>query len=139
MTLDRRGLFGLGLLFAALYTAQGLTGSLVHSALPTILRQEGAALGDLGLLYLLFLPWALKFLWAPLVDRFSWQALGHRRSWILLCQAGLVAVALAAALLDPARQLGWLLALLFVTALLAATQDIAITKSSWAGSWRCSS
>lgn len=120
-----QGLWGLMLLFGALYTAQGLTGSLVHTALPTILRDAGARLDQLGLLYLLFLPWALKFLWAPLLDRYGWRRLGWRRSWLLPCQLLLALAALAAALLQPAEQLTWLLVVLFLVALAAATQDIA--------------
>jgi PAT family beta-lactamase induction signal transducer AmpG len=35
---------------------------------------------------LLALPWALKFVWAPVVDRWWWPRVGRRHSWILPMQ-----------------------------------------------------
>ncbi|MGQ3070270.1 MAG: MFS transporter [Ferrovibrionaceae bacterium] len=119
------GALTLTLVFGGLYAVQGVTGSLVQIGLPAILRQEGVALDRIGLLYLLFLPWGLKFLWAPAVDRYWLPRLGRRRSWLLPCQAGLLLALAATALTDPIGQLPLLMALLFVMALLAATQDTA--------------
>ena len=39
-----------------------------------LLRKQGFSLGEIGLSSLLALPWALKFLWAPLVDRYGRRA-----------------------------------------------------------------
>lgn len=119
------GALTLALVFGGLYAVQGVTGSLVQIGLPAIMRQSGAGLDRIGLLYLLFLPWGLKFLWAPLVDRHWSPRLGRRRSWILPCQAGLLLALAATALCDPVGQLPLVMALLFVMALLAATQDTA--------------
>ena len=112
-------------IFAGLYAAQGITGSLVQTALPTAMRAGGVRLDHLGLLSLLFLPWALKFLWAPVVDRRFSPRFGRRRSWIIPCQAALVACMALAALLPPAQALFPLLGLLLIVACLAATQDTA--------------
>lgn len=112
-------------LFGGLYAAQGITGSMVQTALPTALRDSGMALDSLGLLYLLYLPWALKFLWAPAVDRFSVVRLGRRRFWLLVCQSGLVACFLAAAFTPPDTRLPALMAILLLIAVLASIQDIA--------------
>jgi MFS transporter (putative signal transducer) len=109
----------LGLL-AGLYAAQSITGSMVQTALPVVLRDAGIPLHTIGYLSALFLPWALKFLWAPLVDRF-----GSKRLWILVCQMGLIICFGVASFLPPATHLIPLSAVLFIMALIATTQDVA--------------
>lgn len=56
-------------------------------ALPSILRVEGMSLSTTGLLGALMLPWAFKFLWAPILDKYYISTIGKRKSWILLTQA----------------------------------------------------
>ncbi len=109
----------LGLL-AGLYAAQSITGSMVQTALPVVLRDAGIPLDTIGYLSVLFLPWALKFLWAPLVDRF-----GSKRLWILICQLGLILCFGVASFLPPSTHLIPLSAVLFIMALIATTQDVA--------------
>lgn len=112
-------------LLAALYLCQGLPYGFFVQALPVLLRRQGVSLEAIGLSSLLALPWALKFLWAPLVDRRFSPTLGRRRSWLLPLQ-GATAVALAAlAFWSPGEPLRWLLAGIVVINLLSATQDIA--------------
>lgn len=106
-------------LLSALYLSQGLPYGFFIQALPVFLRSEGVSLESIGLSSLLALPWALKFLWAPLIDRG-----GRRRRWILALQ-GLGALVLAGlAFIDPAA-IPWLVAGVLLTNLIAATQDIA--------------
>ena len=57
----------LGLL-TSLYFAQGVPYGFFTQALPVLLREQKLSLPLIGLAHLLSLPWALKFLWAPLVD-----------------------------------------------------------------------
>ncbi len=109
----------LGLL-AGLYAAQSVTGSMVQSALPVVLRDAGMPLDQIGFLAVLFLPWALKFVWAPLVDSHFTE-----RSWILVCQAGITACFLLAMAFPPDTHLLPLAGVLLVMATLAATQDVA--------------
>lgn len=109
----------LGLL-AGLYAAQSVTGSMVQTALPVVLRDAGMPLDQIGYLAVLFFPWALKFLWAPLIDRFLTE-----RSWILLCQLGIILCFLAAMALPPQTHMGWLAGVLLVMGIFAATQDVA--------------
>src|SRR5688572_21944993 len=88
----------LGLL-ATLYFAQGLPYGFFVQALPAIMREHGYSLSKIGLVALLAMPWALKFLWAPVVDRKWWPRLGRRRTWILAMQlAGVCTLALLASL-----------------------------------------
>ncbi len=90
----------LGLL-ATLYLAQGLPFGFFTVALPVLMREQGLSLPDIGLTNLLSLPWALKFLWAPLVDRFAGGRLGRRRSWILPLQGASVLAVVGLSLVDP--------------------------------------
>jgi MFS family permease len=111
--------FTLGLL-TSLYLAQGLPFGFFTQALPVLMRERGLSLTMIGFSSVLFLPWALKFLWAPWVD-----GTGTRRRWILTLQLLTFAGAAALAFVDLGHAL-WLVfgALVFFN-LLAATQDIA--------------
>lgn len=108
------------LLLASLYVAQGLPFGFFTQTIPVLMRQQGISLGVIGLAQLLAIPWALKFVWAPLVDRY-----GTRRSWILPLQAASVVIVLATSFLDPLHGFGPVLALVLAANLVAATQDIA--------------
>ena len=77
---------GKWLLLASLYFSQGLPYGFFTQALPALMREKDASLPLIGLTSFLVLPWALKFLWAPLVDRYGSHRLGRRRSWILTLQ-----------------------------------------------------
>jgi RhtX/FptX family siderophore transporter len=114
----------LGLL-TSLYFSQGLPFGFFTVALPVLMREEGRSLESIGLANLLALPWALKFLWAPLVDRWYWPSFGRRRSWIVPLQAATAIAAGAVAFANPRTAIRTMMAALLLTNLLAATQDIA--------------
>lgn len=118
-TFDKLALLG------SLYLAQGLPFGFFTNALPTLMRSRGFELSQISLTYLLALPWALKFLWAPYVDRWGSARIGRRRSWILPLQVLSVAIALALAFTDPEAGLPAMMVALFLSNLTAATQDIA--------------
>jgi hypothetical protein len=82
----------------ALYAAQGLPYGFFAQALPVLLRDAGLSLKAISATSLLFLPWALKFQWAPFVDH-----RGTRRQWLLTLQVAAVAGALVLAQVDIAR------------------------------------
>ncbi|TWT15273.1 MFS transporter [Reyranella sp. CPCC 100927] len=110
---------------AMLNCQQYLAVSLIYAAIPVILRRNGAPLEMIGLFGMVFFAFAVNFLWAPLVDRYRLTRLGRRRSWILVMQiASALAVGIMS-LLDPAHDLGAILAVSIVLATLAATQRIA--------------
>lgn len=117
--------FGLGVI-VALYMAHALPLYFYNVAVPAILRSQGVDLRWIGMLSLLYLPWALKFLWAPLVDRWHLPALGRRRSWLWLTQLLLLAGILVLAFtgLDHGLVVFVLVGMWIST--IAATQDIAI-------------
>jgi PAT family beta-lactamase induction signal transducer AmpG len=106
---------------AVLSFASGLPYFFFNETVPVWLAASGMSLAGIGLASGASLPWALKFLWAPLVDR-----LGSRRLWI---RVSLVLLALTTAALsgsDPTRHAAVLGAVLLLYVALSATQDIAI-------------
>ena len=109
--------------------ASGLPSSLVFATLSIWLREEGLSRTAIGLLGIVATPYAINFLWAPLVDRLhlpALGALGQRRAWILSCQAALciamVGMGHGDPIAAPIALAGWALAVAFVS----ATQDVAI-------------
>ena len=108
------------LLLGSLYLAQGLPYGFFTQALPVLLRDAGYSLKAISATSLLFLPWALKFLWAPFVDH-----RGTRKAWLLPLQLAGVAGALVLARIDVGTSLVLLLAAAFAFNLVAACQDIA--------------
>lgn len=108
------------LLLGSLYLAQGLPFGFFTQALPVLLRDAGYSLVQISASGLLFLPWALKFAWAPLVDRH-----GTRRQWLVALQLASAATAAVMATLDLSSTMTWLFVGIAVSNLLAATQDIA--------------
>lgn len=105
---------------AGLYIAQAIPLYLVAAAFPPILRERGADLALIGGFGLLMAPWALKFLWAPLVDRWF-----SRKTWILGAQGLTLGLILVAAQLDPVADIGLFFPLLLAMSITSATQDIA--------------
>jgi len=112
------------LLLSSLYVAQGLPFGLLSQTLPVVLRERGVSLELVGLSWLVALPWALKFIWAPWVDRFGSARWGRRRSWIIPLQL-VSAGALVLLAFVGASSLAALLAVAALLNLVAATQDIA--------------
>lgn len=114
------------LLFAALYFAEGAPIGFIWWALPVWLRSAGASPGEIArLVSWVAWPWALKFLWAPLVDLVRTPLFGLR-GWILTSQAMMAATLIPLLFVDMG-QISWLLvAVLMAHAVAAATQDAAI-------------
>ncbi|ESR24193.1 MFS transporter [Lutibaculum baratangense] len=109
-----------------LYVAQSVLGGLTWVGLPAVLREQGTDLSTIGLVSLIALPWALKFLWAPAVERYRLPHHGGDRS-ALVVLAGIAVVVVSLGILGalPAAGLPWIFALLSIAALATATVDIA--------------
>lgn len=118
---DRRRRY---LVLAVLYLAQGVPGYVLVAAVPPILREQGVSRATIGMLSLLLLPLALKFLWAPLIERVRPLPIGPRRAWILPTQLGAAACLLALGMIQP-TDIGSLVVIALLLILLTATQDIA--------------
>jgi len=120
---DRRSPARLLPALALLYLGQGLPMGLAFEALPAQMRAQGFGTAQIGLVGLAILPWALRFLWAPLIDRWSG---GHRARLLLPLQVALFATYLLAAVLPDSGGRGWAsLGLVVFASLLAATQNTA--------------
>lgn len=109
-----------------LYLAHALPLYFYNVALPAILRHQGVDLRWIGMLSLLYIPWAFKFFWAPLIDRFYFKKLGKRKTWLLFTQIALVLGVVALALTQFDYGLGVFVIVGLWISTFAATQDIAI-------------
>lgn len=112
-------------LFLPLYASQYLGIGFLFTALMAISRERGQDLENIGVIFVLGLVWTLKFIWAPLVDRFGSRKRGHYRSWIMITQPAVALGIAAVAPFDVIENLGAIIVLLAVVAILSATQDIA--------------
>ena len=94
------------------------------------LTEYGTTLTAIGLTSSIGLPYALKFLWSPLLDQLrpppGLRRFGQRRGWLLVVQPllGVACAALAAS--DPARSPVLLVAAAMLVAFLSASQDILV-------------
>lgn len=105
--------------------ASGLPLYLLIQLVPAWLRDSGLSLTEIGLLSVVSLPYAWKFLWAPWLDRVS-LPLGLRRGWMLFTQVSLILTIGLLGHLDPVEQTEWLVFMALLIALLSATHDVAI-------------
>ncbi len=108
-------------LVTLLYFAEGFPFGLIEQTLPVYFRIHGMSLMDIGLLGILNIPYAVKFLWAPAVDFF-----GSRRRWIVAAQFCLSAGIILMLPFDPSSPGMLLWVIIFSLAVFSATQDIAI-------------
>lgn len=108
--------------------ASGLPFLLVAGTLAYWLKDHGIELKDITLIASAGMTYALKFLWAPLLDHARpplAARLGQRRGWLLLAQVGVTLGLLAMSVATPA-QLGVFVGFTLVVAFAGATQDIAV-------------
>jgi predicted MFS family arabinose efflux permease len=114
-------------LLGVLYVSQYLGVGFIYFGLTPILREQGVGLGSIGLIHAIGALWAVKLLWAPLVDRFGGLAAGHYRAWVLYLQP-FVALTIASLLLvtDPVEQVRHIVVIIAVYVAASATQDLAV-------------
>ena len=108
--------------------SSGLPFLLVAGTLAYWLKENGILLKDITMIASAGMTYALKFLWAPLLDHWripGFSRLGRRRGWLLFAQLGVVAGLLAMAVLTPVQLVPFVAATLIV-AFFGATQDIAV-------------
>jgi PAT family beta-lactamase induction signal transducer AmpG len=108
--------------------ASGLPFLLVAGTLAYWLREQGIELRSITMIASAGMAYALKFLWAPLLDHWRlpiFERLGRRRGWLLFAQLGVTIGLLAMALLTPANLTPFVCVTLAV-AVFGATQDMAV-------------
>jgi MFS family permease len=113
-------------LLASMYLCQAIPLGYVFGSLPVIMRQQHMSLKSIGLLFVLHLPWALKFLHASWVDRTWLPALGRRRTWIFPLQWLGACLLLLAGGFPPETRFPAMFATLLGLNVVMATNDIAV-------------
>ncbi|MDR6433486.1 MFS transporter [Brucella pseudogrignonensis] len=109
-----------------IYTAQSLIGGLTFMGIPAVLRANNVALDKIGLISLVMLVWAVKFLWAPPLERLRIRPNGNRRSRKIILIGEVITASLLVALgLTGAASFTIIIALLLLMAIASATIDIA--------------
>jgi MFS transporter (putative signal transducer) len=122
---DHLPFFRVFMAIAGIYVAQSLVSGLALQSIPAVMRSSGAALDQLGLLYLVLVPWTLKFLWAPWLERIRLGGARNRSREIIIIGQWSVAALIAGIAFVGTRDFPILLAALSLAALAAATIDIA--------------
>ncbi len=108
----------------ALGFSSGLPLALTGDTLQAWLKLSGMKVETIGLLGLVGLPYALKFVWAPVMDRFAIPLLGRRRGWLLVTQLLLMAGIGLLGMQSPEKSVTRVAILALVVAFLSASQDI---------------
>ncbi len=110
--------------------SSGLPFGVLADPLVAWLAESGRTKTEIGLFALVSTPYALKFLWAPVMDRVPLplltRALGRRRGWAILTQLTLLGVIIGMGLTDPARDLRWTALFAVIVAFVSASQDIVL-------------
>ncbi len=117
-------------LFFALYLSEGAPIGYLWWALPTRLAMAGVPVDRVtSLTAVLTLPWAFKFLWAPMVDILRTRRYGYT-AWIVGAQTAMGLFLLPLLALDLEKDFTAVAALLVCHALAAATQDVSVDALS---------
>ena len=117
-----------GMLFLGF--SSGLPLLLTLSTLSIWLKEEGVTKTTIGLFALVGMPYALKFLWSPLIDRVPipllTPLLGRRRGWAILTQLVLMLAIVGLGSTNPAENLGLTALCALLVAFCSASQDIVV-------------
>jgi len=110
--------------------SSGLPFGVLAEPMTAWLANSGVDKTTIGLFALVSLPYALKFLWAPIMDRVSLpivtRIFGRRRGWVLVTQVLLIAAIIKLGLTDPVSSLWWTAGFALAVSFASASQDIVI-------------
>ena len=108
----------------------GLPHPLLFATLTVWLASLEVSISEISMFGWVGILYAVKFLWAPMLDKFSLpflsKALGQRRSWMLLMQIIILIGLFWMSLFDPNKDLMILAYLSIGVAFASASQDVAI-------------
>lgn len=94
-------------------------------ALPTIMRSQGVSITIIGLFGGLMLPWAFKFLWAPLLDKYYIKSYGKRKTWFVITQVIILLLLFILGYILPDKHPILLFACIIILLISAATHYLA--------------
>jgi MFS transporter, PAT family, beta-lactamase induction signal transducer AmpG len=115
------------LTFGILYISEGIPIGFTSVAMVAFMRQQGIPLDQIGAFVgAMFLPWAFKWAWAPLIDLIKLPRLGGRKAWILFCTSMMIVTLMVVAKIDFVANFELLLVMIVLNNIFCATQDIAI-------------
>src|ERR1700722_1557405 len=103
--------------------------ALIGNSMAFWLKDAHVGLAAIGFVSWVGLTYSIKFVWGAMVDRLKAPVIsrmGRRRSWMLLSQVVAGAGLIGMGLIDPKAEFWPFVALAFVAALGAATQDTAM-------------
>jgi len=110
--------------------SSGLPLALTASTLGVWLKEASVSLTSIGLFALVATPYALKFLWSPLIDGAPFpvlsKLLGRRRGWLIATQLALMLSIVWLGLADPTVNPWITAAVALLVAICSASQDIVI-------------
>jgi PAT family beta-lactamase induction signal transducer AmpG len=110
--------------------SSGLPLALTASTLSTWLADVGIDLKTIGIFSLVGLPYAIKFVWSPLLDSLPCpvltRRLGRRRGWILATQMMVMVLIAGSGQINPTEATIAFACCVFGIAIASASQDIVI-------------
>ncbi|XP_065656559.1 acetyl-coenzyme A transporter 1 isoform X2 [Hydra vulgaris] len=118
-----------------LYILQGIPLGMAGS-IPMILQNKNISYKDQAMFSLVFWPYSLKLLWAPIVDAVFFQKMGRRKSWLIPIQyligffMLILSLNIDKILESEIPSVMFLTVIFFSLNFLAATQDVVV--DGWA-------
>jgi len=107
--------------------ASGLPFPLTHGTLQAWMKGSGFSIEEVGdISTIIAYPYALKFLWAPLMDKIAPPLFGLRRGWLFITQLLLVALLATIGFFDPVTQVQPFVLMALLISFAGASQDIVI-------------
>ena len=115
-------------LFSVLYFVQGIPSGFFLISLPGWFAQHGLSKAEIGtFIAIVTMPWAFKFIFAPLMDKIHFLKMGRRRPWIIGTQLGIFVCTLLMALVpDPIASLRTVAIYGFLVNFFSSVQDLAV-------------
>jgi PAT family beta-lactamase induction signal transducer AmpG len=113
--------------FGTLYITEGIPIGFTGTAMAAYMRGEGVGTAEIGaFIAILYLPWAFKWAWAPLVDLLPLKKYGGRRTWIAACQILMIATLMSFAFIDMGNSMPMMIGIALVHNFFASLQDVSI-------------
>jgi PAT family beta-lactamase induction signal transducer AmpG len=114
--------------FFYLYVMQGIPAGFALTAVANYLTAENTSPKVVGtFVAVVGLPWAVQFVWGPVIDLFQNSPMGRRKPWVLLSQLMAFVASLGVLLVDdPAAQVSTLAAAFFIHSVFASLQDASV-------------
>lgn len=113
--------------FGLMYISEGIPYGFTSAAMVAFMRTEGLSIEKIGIFVAaLFIPWAFKWVLAPMVDLIKLNRFGGRKAWIVACSCLMILTLLITATIDFTTDFQLLLMMIVLNNIFCATQDVAI-------------